>query len=278
MKSLNKLQIGIIIFSVLIFVLLYFANKTPEKKAEEFVTTNSEVANSPGVKVFVDTKASTLPDSLKKIHATLEKKIAANAKDNAALDSMIVFWDRLMQPDVAAFYTEKTAANLNSADAWFKAGDRYYYAVRFVKAPEEIGALYQQAMSCFEKGLKMEPNNVEAKIRYASCFVEGTSDPMKGISMLKEIEKTDSTNVNLQLAFAAFSSKSGQMDKAIARFEKVVRLKPDYLEAYLYLADAYEQMGNKQKTIETLEKYASLVPDKDAKKEINKYIDKLKSN
>ncbi|MDP2387430.1 MAG: tetratricopeptide repeat protein [Bacteroidota bacterium] len=278
MKSLNKLQIGIIAFSVLVFVLLYFANKTPEKKAEDFTSENKGAVSGPGMKVFVDTKISTLPDSLKKIFTALNKQSEANQKDNALLDSLTGFWDRIMQPDVAAFYTEKIAINTNKAESWFKAGDRYYYAVRFVKAPEEIGALYQQAMYCFEKGLKLEPNNVEAKIRYASCFVEGTSDPMKGITMLKEVEKTDSNNVNLQLAFAAFSTKSGQMDKAVVRFEKVLRLKPEYLEAYLYLADAYEQMGDKKKTIETLEKYATLVPDKDAKKEINKYIDKLKSN
>ncbi len=278
MKSLNKLQIGIIAFSVLVFVLLYFANKTPEKKAEDFAAENKGAVSGPGMKVFVDTKISTLPDSLKKIFTALNKQAEANQKDNALLDSLTGFWDRIMQPDVAAFYTEKIAINTNKAESWFKAGERYYYAVRFVKAPEEIGALYQQAMFCFEKGLKLEPNNVEAKIRYASCFVEGTSDPMKGIGMLKEVEKTDSNNINLQLAFAAFSTKSGQMDKAIKRFEKVLQIKPDYLEAYLYLADAYEQMGDKKKTIETLERYAALVPDKDAKKEINKYIDKLKSN
>jgi tetratricopeptide (TPR) repeat protein len=133
-------------------------------------------------------------------------------------------------------------------------------------------------MSCFEKGLEKEPNNIDARIKLASCYVDGTADPMKGIGMLRDIEKTDSNNVDLQLAFAAFSSKSGQLDKAIRRFEKVIQLKPDYLEAYLYLADAYEQLGNKPKTIETLQKYADLVPDKEAKNEIKKYIDKLKSN
>ena len=282
MKSLNKLQIGVIAFSVLVFVLLYFANKTPEKKAEDFTSENKGAVSGPGMKVFVDTKISTLPDSLKKIFTALNKQSEANQKDNALLDSLTDFWDRIMQPDVAAFYTEKIAINTNNAESWFKAGERYYYAVRFVKSPEEIRALYQQAMVCFEKGLKFEPGNVEARIRYASCFVEGAefigTDPMKGIGMLRELEKTDSSNINLQLAFAAFSTKSGQLDKAIVRFEKVLRLKPDYLEAYLYLADAYEQMGDKKKTIETLEKYATLVPDKDAKKEINKYIDKLKSN
>src|ERR1700741_133639 len=132
MKSLNKLQIGIILFSVLIFVLLYFANKTPEKKAEDFVG-SKKTATGPGMKVFVDTKISTLPDSLKKIFTVLNKKSESNSKDNTSLDSLVVFWDRIMQPDVAAFYTEKMAGNMNTAVSWFKAGERYYYAVRFVK-------------------------------------------------------------------------------------------------------------------------------------------------
>jgi hypothetical protein len=279
MKSLSKLQIAIILFSVLLFVLLYFANKTPEKKAEELAKTGVDASMAgPGLKVFIDKKISALPDSLKKTYTSLSKQSEANSRNTQLLDSLVSFWDRKMQPDVAAFYTEKIASVSNTAAAWIKAGERYYYSVRFVKEPEEIGALYQQAMTCFEKGLKMDPNNIEAKIKYASCFVEGTSDPMKGIGLLKEVEKVDSNNINLQLAFAQFSTTSGQLDKAVIRFEKVIRLKPDYLEAYLYLADAYEQLGNKQKTIETLEKYAALVPDKDAKKEIKTYIDKLKSN
>jgi len=277
MKSLNKLQITIILFSVLLFVLLYFANKTPETTAEELATKGKPMSGK-GMQAFVDAKTSTLPDSLKKVYTLLNATLQKDLKNPASLDSMVSFWDRIMQPDVAAFYTEKKADISKTAEAWFKAGERYYYSVRFVKQPEEMEAIYQQAMICFEKGLEKEPKNVDARIKLASCYVDGTADPMKGIGMLRDIEKTDSNNVDLQLAFAAFSSKSGQLDRAVKRFEKVIQLKPDYLEAYLYLADAYEQLGNKQKTIETLQKYADLVPDKEAKNEIKKYIDKLKSN
>jgi len=277
MKSLTKLQITTIVFSVLVFVLLYFANKTPEMRAEE-ASMKGKPSNTASIKVFVDTKITALPDSLKKVYTNLENSLKKKPASFSTLDSLIAFWDKIMQPDVASFYTEKKAQVLKTADAWIKAGERYYYAVRFVKQAEEIGALYQQAMLCFERGLEKDTTNTTAKIKLASCYVEGTNDPMKGIGLLRDIEKTDSNNVELQLAFAAFSSKSGQIDKAIKRFEKVIALKPDYLEAYLYLADAYEQMGNKQKTIETLQKYADLVPDKDAKQEIKKYIDKLKSN
>ncbi len=41
---------------------------------------------------------------------------------------------------------------------------------------------------------------------------------MKGIALLRDVEKTDSNNVKLQLTFAFFSVKSQQWDKAIKRF------------------------------------------------------------
>ena len=106
MKSLNKLQITIILFSVLLFVLLYFANKTPETKAEELAT-KGKPKSSAGMNVFVDTKISTLPDSLKKVYTLLNATLQKDSKNLVALDSLVSFWDRIMQPDVAAFYTRE---------------------------------------------------------------------------------------------------------------------------------------------------------------------------
>ena len=99
---------------------------------------------------------------------------------------------------------------------------------------------------------------------------------MKGITLLREVEKTDSNNVKLQMSFAFFSVKSQQWDKAIKRFQKVLQIDPLFIEAYLHLADAYEQKGDKSKTIEMLEKYASITEDAMAKQEVLKYIDQLK--
>jgi lipopolysaccharide biosynthesis regulator YciM len=111
----------------------------------------------------------------------------------------------------------------------------------------------------------------------ASCYVEGSEDPMEGIKRLREIEKTDSNNVKLQLTFAFFSVKSGQLDKAISRFNKVIAIDSNYIEAYLHLADAYEQKNETDKTIKMLEKYSAKTTDVTARIEINKYIEQLKS-
>jgi Tfp pilus assembly protein PilF len=110
----------------------------------------------------------------------------------------------------------------------------------------------------------------------AACFVEDGRDPMKGIGLLREVEKNDSNNIKLQLTFAFFSVKSQQWDKAINRFNKVLSIDPMYIEAYLHLADIYEQQGDTNKTIEMLTKYANLTDDVMAKKEVLKYIEQLK--
>ena len=273
MKSLSKLQITLIVFSVLIFVLLYFADKTPESKT--ISTTESKISSQETISF-----ESLLKKSFENLSEADRKKInELSAKltiQNA--DSLIVFFNQLKQPALVAYYSEKKAELSKSVNDYEIAGNRYYSSVRFLTAKEETDLVYKSAIRMFNKVVEISPKNTAAKIKLASCMVEGTEDPMKGITLLKEIEKTDSNNVDLQLAFAAFSSKSGQLDKAIMRFNKVLKLKPDYLEAYLYLADAYEKKGEKQNAILALSTYASLIKDDGVKSEINKYIEQLKNN
>ena len=58
----------------------------------------------------------------------------------------------------------------------------------------------------------------------------------------------------------------------------MLKIQPDFIEAYLHLADAYQQKGDKAKAIETLEKYITLVDDVSIKTEIQDYINKLKNS
>ena len=186
---------------------------------------------------------------------------------------------KLKRPDIASYYVEqKVAKTDNKTSGWLSAGNRYYYAVQFTEDKTEAPLLYQCAMRCFTKALKLNPNNHEAKIMLASCYVEGTESPMEGITLLKEVEKADSNNVKLQLAFAFFSVRSGQLDKAIARFNKVLKIDTANIETYLHLADAYERQGQTLNTIEMLQKYSAKTPDITAKLEVDKYIQQLKTS
>lgn len=276
MTSARKTQIGLSAAAVIVFVLLFIAPRTKKEESSTpeapAMQANAEVMDFE--LVAKNAVASLNTNGSKAEFDALLKKAAGSP---SGLDSLVSFWDRIKRPDMAAYYTEKLAAQEKTAKSWIKAGDRYYYSIQFVKDDAEVPALYNKAIACYTEGLKLDPNNTDAKIQLASCYVDGSPNPMKGIGMLREVEKTDSNNVKLQMNFAFFSVKSGQYDKAIMRFEKVLQIDPSYIEAYLHLADAYEQQGNKAKTIGMLEKYMSLTPDLMARQEVKKYIDQLKS-
>jgi tetratricopeptide (TPR) repeat protein len=84
--------------------------------------------------------------------------------------------------------------------------------------------LPKQPSSKVEKLQEMDPDSL--KLQQAINLVEG-ADPMAGIMQLRELVQKDSTNVDAQYYLGLFSVKSGQFDKAIERFKKVLILRPD---------------------------------------------------
>jgi len=280
MKSVNKTQLIVISGSLIVIVLLLFANTKLPKKADEQAMSSEHSGNTAAASITstVEETKQSLSVAQRKDIEKLETALKASPDKKTAYENMINMWDSLRKPVVAAYYMEQAAIASSVETNWLEAGNRYYAATRFAKEEMERHMLFDKAMECFEKTLQLNPKNVEAKINLASCYVEGTSDPMKGIGLLKEVEKTDSNNVNLQLNFAFFSERSGQWDKAIARFEKVLKIQPDFIEAHLHLADAYEQKGDKENAIKSLEKYKDLVDDVTIKTEVQDYINKLKNS
>lgn len=277
MKAVNKKQIALLAGLAVLFVLLLFANTTlPEKSGKSGTSGHAGKSNDAGIKSLVDEAKSTLNSDQQKAISKLEQDLQDSSDKKIAFANIVSQWDTMRQPSVAAYYMEQAALALPTESNWYDAGNRYYKAGRFAKEADRL-VIFNKAIECFEQTLAINPLNVDAKIKIASCYVEGTSEPMKGIRLLLEVEKTDSNNVNLQITFARFSEKSGQWDKAIARFQKVLKIQPDYVEVYAQLANAYEQKGDKIKAIENLEKYESLIEDTNIKKEIQNYINKLKN-
>jgi tetratricopeptide (TPR) repeat protein len=275
--NLNKTQLSVIIGSVVLIVLLLFADtKIPKKEIAAGLSGHSGSEKSTVDRLFQEAKDSLSSGEKQKLKE-LESVLEVASDKNKAFESMIRLWDSLQKPFLAAHYKEQEAIAFSTEKNWEEAGKRYYSAARIVKESDRL-TVYDKAIECFEKTLQKNPGNTNVKIDLASCYVEKGENPMQGIGMLREIEKTDSNNVKLQLSFAFFSLKSGQWDRAIKRFEKVLTLQPDYSEVYWYLADTYTQKGDKAKTIESLEKYVALTKDVALKKEVKGYINKLKTN
>ncbi|MBK7682250.1 MAG: tetratricopeptide repeat protein [Bacteroidetes bacterium] len=86
--------------------------------------------------------------------------------------------------------------------------------------------LVGKAITNYQKVLELNPNNLNAKTDLGACYADGTSEPMKGIMLLRDVVAADPNHEMAQYNLGMLSVKSGQLDKAIERFQKVPEINP----------------------------------------------------
>lgn len=189
---------------------------------------------------------------------------------------LISEYQKLDKPLAIAFYTVKLAEKENTAATYVSAGD--FNAMLMQTAPDEKARVFlsENTLNCYQKAVELDSTNTENKLRLASAYMENGSAPMQGVSILLDIVKKDSTNIDALLMLGRFGIISGQYDKAIARLEKILYLRPQNSEALLLMAEAYNAQGNKTKAIELLERCKKTVSNPETKAEIEKYIKSIK--
>jgi tetratricopeptide (TPR) repeat protein len=185
-------------------------------------------------------------------------------------------WERNKQYPVGVFYRAQ-AAKLENSEKKLT-----FAAQLFLELLEHEGnraiQLWEasEAISCLELSLKLDSTNEEAKLAMASAYIQGTEQPMVGVQMLLAITREKPDDVPANMLLGRMSIQSGQYEKAIKRFETVLKTEPNNKEALYFLAQAYEETGNKQKAIELLEKCKMVVNNPEFSRDIDQHINSLK--
>ncbi len=279
MRSLSKLQWFLILAAIVLAVGLYnldlvAPNTSKGGKAEAENTTAAATLN------FEELKSNALksvPEEVKGNITALEKKLKEASAENekASRLELAEAYFAYKQFAVAGFYyLEQSEKEGSNADLFVKAGDAFREAYRNSGDSSMVPLLMVKAKSSYEKALKLAPENLDAKTGVATCFVEGSENPMQGITLLREVVQVEPEHVNANLNLGLFSMRSGQFDKAIGRFETVVKKKPS-AENYALLAEAFEQNGQKDKAVVALTKAKEYVIDPQIIKGIDDYIKTL---
>lgn len=265
MKTPTKAQLTAILGAIALLVLLLFARKTgaPESTKKSESPQHADFS----IDAYIDSVKLTLPEATK-----TELEALKNGND-----SLSQFWLRNSQPGIAAWYLKKGAMLVPTFASWNKAGEFFYKASRFAK-DEARHYFIDNAIESYNKALELDSTNLDTKVNLGICYVESSGEPMKGIMLLREVVSKDSTHINAQLNLGLFAVQSGQYDKAIERFERILRIKPEFTEAYLYLGQTYASMGKKDKAIEALEKFKKLSNDAAISAEVTEYINQLKNS
>ena len=84
--------------------------------------------------------------------------------------------------------------------------------------------------------------SITEQIQTALSNIQDAENPqsqMKGILQMRSLSEKYPENADLQWNMGLFSIQSGQYEKAVARFEKVINIDAQRLDAYMQLAMSY---------------------------------------
>lgn len=207
--------------------------------------------------------------------AALENNIKS-LKDSAAMeplfDSLGNVWQQHNQ-FYAAAYARENAARLAKSDKRLNFAGQFFLDVAKVPAAPSVQRwAVDGAIRCFQQALTLNPANDTTRIALAAAYVDGSGEVMQGVAILKEITAKDPDNIPANLMLGRMSIQSGQLDKAVERFETVLKQEPKNREALYFLAEAYRGKGEKKKAIATLDKLKKIVNDPNFSKDIDDYI------
>lgn len=271
MTSTRKIQLALLASVLLLLVCLWMQ---PIKG----------LINPPGERQTAKKAEFSLEEEIRKAKKGLSTSdlnavtsLEENAESEEGVLKLATKWESLGFPYVGSFYYLKLAEKSPNAAGWMRAAESFSAAFRQVSDSVLMRNLANEAISCYTKVLELDTANSTAKTGLAACYVEGSSNPMQGIQMLLQIVKEDPENYQANLNLGMFSMRSGQFEKAIKRFETLLKSKPD-AEVWFYLAEAYKGAGNKQQAIAAYEECIKMLPDEASKAGVRSYINELKNS
>lgn len=224
-------------------------------------------------------KAKENLSDFEQAYITEQDQFAANTDSNVAFPAsriLIHFWDSLQRYDISGFYY-KTLYNKNKGEFnLMNASQRFFEQARVVADTGAREFYLKEAKQGFDEVLTKNPDNLDAKVGKALCIVEDRGQVMVGVPLLKEVLETDSNHLLARYSLGMLQIESGQLQKALKSFEKLVSLQPFNGEYYYYLADIQQKMGNKTKSILNYEKAKMLAPNQDTKQAIDDILKGIK--
>ena len=199
-------------------------------------------------------------------------------KDTAILDQIGRLWDRAGVYAASAIWFEKKSMIIKSEQGYLDVAYRYFDAFKSTEDSVLKNMMVAKAIANYQLVLKLNPSNLNAKTDLGVCYAEGSSEPMKGILLLREVVTADPNHEMAQFNLAMLSVKSGQLDKAIDRLNTVLKINPKRIDVFFYLGQVYASKGDKAKAIEALSNFVKKTEDPNAAAEVKKMITELEKS
>lgn len=249
---------------------------TENKGASTSAETEADASSAFTLKSVSDITKQSISPSLAQEITTIEEKVdkAEGEEKLSLLGELAQKWDDLAKYAPQGFIYEEMAKINPKFEYWLKSGDSFRSAYTNLQDTAMATALNRLAIQSYEKANEMDSNSLEAKTGLGAAMVTGTNNPMTGIALLREVVEKEPNNIQANRTLGLFSLQSRQFDKAIERFNTVVKLAPD-AESFFYLATGYENIGLKNEAIAAFQKSRELAADPTLSQFIDRRIEEL---
>jgi tetratricopeptide (TPR) repeat protein len=276
----------LILAGLAVTVMLFFFARTTEPKKPVATTAEATTADFFNIQQFIDSVKTGLTPNQALYISKLENGISRGdvpAQQIQAYKSLASFWkDSIKLFEPYGFYIYESTKLDNSEKNLTFAAQLFLDRLRVEHDDAKLNWETNTAVELFEKAIQLNPTSNDLKIGLGSCYIFGkgrSGDPqqtMKGIQELLSVVKKDSTNMKAQFVLGVGGFVSGQLDKAIERFTKVIKAQPDNLEAIAFLADSYAAKGDKENAVKWYNISKRLANNPDYSKEVDERIKMLK--
>jgi tetratricopeptide (TPR) repeat protein len=250
---MTKLQLTVVLSSVLLLLGLYFGCETKPKQQKLLEKSRALVSESTDISILLEEAKQTMrPAQIAPVE--MQEQLIAQATDDSlrieANKRLSGLWYELDQPAIAGYYAQQVAELSNSDESWSIAGTTYIICLQKASADKVRSFCAGRAVQAFENAISLAPDNIAHRINLALCYVENPppgQPPMQGINMLRELNVKYPDNVLVLNQLARLAIRTGQYDKAIERLEKALKAEPDNPNANCLMAQALEGTGQTQK-------------------------------
>lgn len=270
---MKRQQILVAGTGVLILLVLYFFGNTvpPRKKVE---SADGAAAPASGVKsiglqdIRSELEAHLTPAQISYVNKLGQSVIRGDvAAQQLSADRLLArFWKDSVADGflLYAYYTGEAAKLENSEKNLTFAAREFLEGLQGQDNVQLKGWMATQAKELYERALALKPEDDSAKVGLGASYIFGAEagDPteeMQGIQKILEVANRDSTNMYAQFMLGVGGIESGQLDKAIERLTTVVRHQPGNVEAWLLMAEAHQQKGDKAEAVKCYEAARKLV-------------------
>lgn len=279
---MKKQQIILVAGAVaLLGVIFLFGRTVPPKKAASENPAAETAAAFDINQVLEASKARLTPEQQGRIAQLESAVVRGNVKEQqAAVYRQLAAFYRdtahLLLP--FAYYTGEAAKLENSEKSLTFAAHFFLENARKQQDQGMRKWMATASKELFEQALVLDPGNDSLKVGLGACYLFGniSANPMEGILAIREVAERDPSNMYAQYMLGMGGLMSGQLDRAIERFETVLGREPDNVEVKLLLAETFERKGDKTGAIRWYEEVKTHVGNPDIALELEKRIQSLK--